>query len=169
MINIILNKTKKIEYLLEKEYDAVGRGLHEKLSSVEYNLEENIVRKIRKIATIRNKAVHEIDYKINNLNQFIKDSDNVINYLTKSSINSYENSSFFKDKKSSKNYKFNTSTNEPKGIKKWWKGLNKYIKWLLSFLGFIGILLIFYFYWEKILGAIFLLMIFIHYFTKEKS
>ncbi len=50
---------KKTERLLTRNYKASGRGLHDKLSSVEHKLSEATQRKIRFIATIRNKAAHE--------------------------------------------------------------------------------------------------------------
>lgn len=50
---------KETERLLTRYYKAQGRGLHDKLSSVASRLPENAQRKIRFIATIRNKAAHE--------------------------------------------------------------------------------------------------------------
>jgi hypothetical protein len=55
----IISVSQKWEQRLERDYGAVGRGLHEKISSVESRLPEATVRKLRYIATIRNKATHE--------------------------------------------------------------------------------------------------------------
>ncbi|MDN5112694.1 hypothetical protein PJV97_10110 [Aliarcobacter butzleri] len=54
----IINKTKEIESRLVS-LGAIGKGLHEKISSIEYMFNENTVNAIRYIATIRNKLLHE--------------------------------------------------------------------------------------------------------------
>lgn len=59
----LIQLSQTLEQLLEKRFNATGRGLHEKLNSVQSQIPENIQRKIRYIATIRNKATHE-DVKI---------------------------------------------------------------------------------------------------------
>ncbi len=53
---------KRIESILERRFDARGRGLHEKLSSVQAELPESLIRRIRFIAAVRNKLVHEAEY-----------------------------------------------------------------------------------------------------------
>jgi hypothetical protein len=50
---------QETERLLTRRYKARGRGLHDKLTSVAKRIPENAQRKIRFIATIRNKATHE--------------------------------------------------------------------------------------------------------------
>ncbi len=55
----LIEISQKTERLLETRFGATGRGLHEKLSSVEERIPEKVRRKIRFIATIRNKATHE--------------------------------------------------------------------------------------------------------------
>ncbi|MBR4834073.1 MAG: hypothetical protein IKU86_07065 [Thermoguttaceae bacterium] len=50
---------QETERLLTRYYKAQGRGLHDKLSSVAAKVPEKTRRKIRFIATIRNKAAHE--------------------------------------------------------------------------------------------------------------
>lgn len=52
-----------IETVLEEDYGATGKGLHEKATSVESELPADCLRKIRYIATLRNKAVHD-DLKV---------------------------------------------------------------------------------------------------------
>lgn len=49
----------RVEYLLARYYRAQGPNLHAKLSSVAPPLPEEVERKIRFIATIRNQAAHE--------------------------------------------------------------------------------------------------------------
>lgn len=55
----LIEISQKTERLLETRFGASGRGLHEKLSSVADRIPEKTQRKIRFIATIRNKAAHE--------------------------------------------------------------------------------------------------------------
>jgi len=62
-IELVINRTKAFESLLETGLGATGKGLHEKVSSVEGNLPEPLVRKLRFIATLRNKLVHDTDYQ----------------------------------------------------------------------------------------------------------
>lgn len=50
--------TREIESLLDN-LGATGRGLHEKLTSVENRLNLQTVKKMRWIATMRNKTMHE--------------------------------------------------------------------------------------------------------------
>ena len=61
---MIIKETKKIENLLEKNYQAKGRGLHEKLSSVQESIDPFVAKKIRMVATIRNKLVHEENFEL---------------------------------------------------------------------------------------------------------
>lgn len=62
-IEIAVTRCKRLETLLEAEFGATGRGLHEKVSSVQDELPDALVRKLRFIATVRNKLVHEADVK----------------------------------------------------------------------------------------------------------
>jgi hypothetical protein len=58
-LEFVVNASKRLEALLEQRLGATGRGLHEKASSVEQRLDENVVRDLRFVATVRNKLVHE--------------------------------------------------------------------------------------------------------------
>ena len=58
-IEVAVKGSKRLEGLLEKRFGATGRGLHEKLTSVEARIPEEVRRSIRWVATIRNKVVHE--------------------------------------------------------------------------------------------------------------
>jgi hypothetical protein len=62
-IDLAVNQCKRLESLLEEKLGAEGKGLHEKVSSVENRLPRELVRKLRLVATVRNKIVHEADYK----------------------------------------------------------------------------------------------------------
>lgn len=73
--------TRKIESLLEDKLAANGRGLHEKISAVEHRLSPSLTSELRKIATIRNKLVHEDDFQIENSTNFFNYCEEVINYL----------------------------------------------------------------------------------------
>jgi hypothetical protein len=75
-IDLAVNRSKRLEHLLEQNAGATGKGLHQKVSSVESKLAPELVRKIRLVATVRNKLVHEDDYKkIDDRAAFTKASD----------------------------------------------------------------------------------------------
>ncbi len=61
-IELVVNKSKALEALLEDGLGATGKGLHEKVSSVQTRLPEALVRKLRFVATLRNKLIHDTDY-----------------------------------------------------------------------------------------------------------
>jgi len=85
MYEEVIEKTKAIEgYLMEM--GAVGKGAHEKLDSVQHLLPEEVVRLIRRVATIRNKYVHESGYRIDR-EAFVYAADNVLSYFKRSSNN----------------------------------------------------------------------------------
>ena len=72
-IDLAINSSKRLESLLEQKLGASGRGLHEKVSSVEARLPRELARKLRLVATVRNKVVHESDYKkIDDRKAFVK-------------------------------------------------------------------------------------------------
>jgi len=48
--------------LLDTEFGASGKGLHEKITSVGNQLTPSMVKSMRYLATIRNKLVHEHDF-----------------------------------------------------------------------------------------------------------
>ncbi len=68
--SLVISASKELENILEAKFQATGKGLHEKVSSVEAQLPELLIRRIRKIASIRNKLVHEKDFKLNNAVEF---------------------------------------------------------------------------------------------------
>ena len=54
--------SKRFESLLEHRHGARGKGLHQKIDSVESDLDPGVVRSLRLVATVRNKIVHEDGY-----------------------------------------------------------------------------------------------------------
>lgn len=61
-IELAVSRVKSLESLLVM-IGASGKGLHEKVTSVQDNLPAPLVKKLRFIATLRNKIVHESDYR----------------------------------------------------------------------------------------------------------
>lgn len=55
---LVIKISKDLEILLEDEFGASGRGLHEKISSVQTELPAPLVKRMRYLATIRNRLVH---------------------------------------------------------------------------------------------------------------
>jgi hypothetical protein len=80
-IETSIRYSKEIEGLLETRFGAEGRGLHEKVSSVEHQLPSELIRKLRYIATIRNKVVHEAGYQIDNFENFVSSCEEALNFL----------------------------------------------------------------------------------------
>jgi hypothetical protein len=58
-IDLAVTRSQRLEQLLERDFGATGRGLHEKVSSVADAIPQDLVRKLRLVATVRNKVVHE--------------------------------------------------------------------------------------------------------------
>ena len=58
-IDLAVTRSRKLEQMLERGLGASGRGLHEKTTSVEREIPADLVRKLRLVATVRNKIVHE--------------------------------------------------------------------------------------------------------------
>jgi hypothetical protein len=74
-IELAITRVKALETLLEG-LGATGKGLHEKVTSVQSRLAQPLVKKLRFIATVRNKIVHESDYKqIDDPNGFVRACD----------------------------------------------------------------------------------------------
>ncbi|MGL4611785.1 MAG: hypothetical protein ACRCYY_19260 [Trueperaceae bacterium] len=61
---IVVDYSKHLEHILEKNFGAQGRGLHSKISSVEHLLPDKLVKQLRFLASIRNKVVHDYTYKL---------------------------------------------------------------------------------------------------------
>lgn len=75
-IELAISRVKVLESLLEQGLGATGKGLHEKVTSVQDKLSPPLVKKLRFVATIRNKIVHESDYtQIDDRDGFIRACD----------------------------------------------------------------------------------------------
>ena len=62
-IELTITRVKALEAILEQVVGATGKGLHEKVTSVQNRLSQPLVKKLRFVATVRNKIVHESDYQ----------------------------------------------------------------------------------------------------------
>jgi len=62
-IDLAVKSTKRIESSLVRILGAKGKGLHEKASSVENKLPVSLVKRMRYIASVRNKLVHDESYR----------------------------------------------------------------------------------------------------------
>lgn len=69
-IAIAVKNSKILEQLLESKFGAVGKGLHQKVDSVAHRLDGATVKRLRWIATLRNKVVHE-DFAMENLAEYV--------------------------------------------------------------------------------------------------
>ena len=80
-IETAVRYSKEIESLLEDNFGAMGRGLHQKISSVEHLFPAATVKQIRYVATLRNKAVHEAGFEFDDPDRFITTCEAVIDEL----------------------------------------------------------------------------------------
>ncbi len=71
-IDWVVKRSRRIESLLRQHYHADGKGLHQLISSCEERIPHELIPKLRYIATIRNKTVHEDGYKIENRKEFAR-------------------------------------------------------------------------------------------------
>lgn len=75
----ILEKAIKVESLLA-DLGGEGRGIHDKLTCIEQEFDVSMVKKIRRVASIRNKSAHEIDFETDMVS-FHRVADEVTNCL----------------------------------------------------------------------------------------
>jgi hypothetical protein len=61
-IENVINECKPMESLLREHFGATGFGLGQLTKSAEENLDADLIRRLKKIARIRNRLVHEADY-----------------------------------------------------------------------------------------------------------
>ncbi|ELJ8713140.1 DUF4145 domain-containing protein [Vibrio cholerae] len=69
-IEQVVLRTRKLETLLREQYHAEGKGLHQLITSCEERLPHDVIKKLRYVATIRNKVVHEDDYRLDDRKAF---------------------------------------------------------------------------------------------------
>lgn len=81
-IEQVVKRTRRIERLLREQYHADGRGLHQLITSCEERLPHDVIKKLRYIATIRNKVVHEDDYQLEDRRAFLSVCDDCEKELT---------------------------------------------------------------------------------------
>ncbi len=71
-IDLVVSRSRRLEALLRSQFHAEGKGLHQLVSSVEERLPHDVIKKLRFIATMRNKVVHEDGYKLEDKQAFIR-------------------------------------------------------------------------------------------------
>lgn len=81
-IEEVVIRTRRIERLLRVHYHADGKGLHQLITSCEERLPHDIVGKLRYIATVRNKIVHEDDYQLDDSKSYFSTCDDCEKELT---------------------------------------------------------------------------------------
>lgn len=81
-IEKVVIRTRRIEKLLRVQYRAEGKGLHQLISSCEERLPHDVISKLRFIATIRNKIVHEDNYHLDDRKHFLDVCDECEKELT---------------------------------------------------------------------------------------
>ncbi|KLV07380.1 hypothetical protein ABT56_04760 [Photobacterium aquae] len=70
-IELVVTRSRRIERLLREHYHAEGKGLHQLITSSEERLPHEIIPKLRFIASVRNKTVHEDGYRLDDKKGFI--------------------------------------------------------------------------------------------------
>ncbi|WP_264878254.1 DUF4145 domain-containing protein [Vibrio agarivorans] len=74
-IEKVVIRTRRLEKLLRVQYHAEGRGLHQLITSCEERLPHDVVGRLRFVATIRNKVVHEEDFVFDEVDDFFSACD----------------------------------------------------------------------------------------------
>lgn len=85
-ITPVVKVAKRIESLLVEKYGAEGRGLHEKFTSVQNRVPAELHKTIRYVATVRNKAVHEDDYELDDAQGFLSQAERVARALEEAPV-----------------------------------------------------------------------------------
>jgi hypothetical protein len=68
---LVIRLSKELEFILEVYFSSYGKGLHEKISNGK-NIPEKLQKKMRYVATIRNKLIHDRDFNKIDRDAFIK-------------------------------------------------------------------------------------------------
>ena len=71
-IDRVVKATRRLERLLRQHFHAEGRGLHELITSCDDRLPEAAARKLRFIATVRNRLMHEDGYRLEDERDFFR-------------------------------------------------------------------------------------------------
>jgi hypothetical protein len=77
-IETVFKYTRTVESILTHKFNAFGRGLHQKVNSIEFKLPDGLVLSIRRLASLRNKIAHECDFEIEDLPMFINDGEQIL-------------------------------------------------------------------------------------------
>ena len=78
IIEQVINHTKKAEHILEKHFKAEGRGMHEKLSHAQRYIPAPLLKKLRYVATIRNKLMHEHEFELEESEVFLHNAKKAV-------------------------------------------------------------------------------------------
>ncbi|WED21755.1 DUF4145 domain-containing protein [Vibrio sp. JC009] len=81
-IESVVTRTRRLEKLLRVRYHADGKGLHQLITSCEDRLPHDVISRLRYIATIRNKIVHQEDFQLDDKKQFLAVCDDCEQELT---------------------------------------------------------------------------------------
>ena len=96
-IEKVVTRTRRLEKLLRTQYHADGKGMHQLITSCEERLPHDVIDKLRYIATIRNKVVHEEDFKLDSRRDFLTVCDECEKELTPRSSIHLESSNYLDD------------------------------------------------------------------------
>ncbi len=77
-LELAITRSKRLEARLRDGLAARGKGLHQLTSSVEKRLPDPVIRKLRFVATVRNKLVHDLDVRqMDDRRGFVKACDEI--------------------------------------------------------------------------------------------
>ncbi|MFD2177153.1 DUF4145 domain-containing protein [Veronia pacifica] len=71
-IGRVVRYSRRLERLLREHYHAEGKGLHQLVTSCEQRLPHDAIGQLRFVATVRNKAVHQDGYEIDDIKGYEK-------------------------------------------------------------------------------------------------
>jgi sensor domain CHASE-containing protein len=77
----VITLSKKIESILEKDFDAEGKGIIEKSRNVRHQLSQELFQNILEFGRIRNKLVHEEEFEIEDNNKIERLTNSINNGL----------------------------------------------------------------------------------------
>lgn len=82
-IALAVEQSKNLEVLLKQRFSAYGKGLTEKVKSIEYNLPAELVSKIKHIAKVRNNVVHDDGKLLVEPSDFLRECEIVVAEVSK--------------------------------------------------------------------------------------
>jgi len=66
----IIHYTREIETIIKSKFKVDGNGLHQYIDSIQKHFDKTFIKDLRYLATMRNKSMHEHDFKLNNLKSY---------------------------------------------------------------------------------------------------